>query len=117
MARKRKQRRCRICRKRPPWRYKNCPPGVCKRCYHKEIWPERLAARQERLDTRQDLPDQDLFDDGFCDFADSDGYGFLDGHGCSFLHEDDEEYIDDEAMMRAWGAARRDWEWNPSPGS
>lgn len=26
---------CRICRKRQPWHYKNCPPGVCKRCYHK----------------------------------------------------------------------------------
>jgi len=32
MAGKRKQRPCRICRKRPPWQYKNCPPGICKRC-------------------------------------------------------------------------------------
>ena len=31
---KRKQRKCRICKKRPSWRYKNCSPGICKRCYH-----------------------------------------------------------------------------------
>jgi hypothetical protein len=42
-----RQRRCRICHKRPPWRYKNCPPGVCKRCYHRKIWPDRPAARAE----------------------------------------------------------------------
>jgi len=38
---KRKQRKCRICKKRPPWRYKNCPPGICKRCYHRHVWAER----------------------------------------------------------------------------
>lgn len=43
-----RQRRCRICHKRPPWRNKNCPPGVCKRCYHREIWVDRPAARAER---------------------------------------------------------------------
>lgn len=43
-----KQQLCRICKKRPPWRYKNCPPGVCKRCYHKHVWPERPAARAQR---------------------------------------------------------------------
>jgi hypothetical protein len=48
MAGKRKQRPCRICRKRPPWRYKNCPPGMCKRCYHKHVWVERPAARRGR---------------------------------------------------------------------
>jgi hypothetical protein len=48
MAGKRKQRRCRICRKRPPWRYKNCPPGICKRCYHKHVWAERPSAHQGR---------------------------------------------------------------------
>jgi hypothetical protein len=42
-----KPRRCRICRKHPPWRYKNCPPGVCKRCYHAEVWPDWPAARQQ----------------------------------------------------------------------
>jgi hypothetical protein len=44
----RKPPRCRICRKRPAWIYKNCPPGVCKRCYHKDVWPERPAARKQR---------------------------------------------------------------------
>ncbi len=39
---------CRICKKRPPWRYKNCPPGICKRCYHKHVWPERPSARRQR---------------------------------------------------------------------
>jgi hypothetical protein len=42
----RKERLCRICKKRPPWRYKNCPPGICKRCYHKHVWPERPEARR-----------------------------------------------------------------------
>lgn len=40
--------RCRICKKRPPWKYKNCPPGICKRCYHKHVWPDRPAARRAR---------------------------------------------------------------------
>ena len=43
-----KQPRCRICKKRPPWRHKNCPPGVCKRCYHEHMWPERLAEQSGR---------------------------------------------------------------------
>jgi len=46
MAGKRKQRPCRICRKRPPWQYKNCPPGICKRCYHRHVWADRSAAHQ-----------------------------------------------------------------------
>ena len=41
-------RRCRICRKGPPWQYRNCPPGVYKRCYHAEVWPDRPAARRQR---------------------------------------------------------------------
>lgn len=51
VAGKGKQRMCRICKKRPPWKYKNCPPGVCKRCYHKNVWagsarrPQGAAAR------------------------------------------------------------------------
>ncbi len=48
MPGKRKQRVCRICKKRPPWKYKNCPPGVCKKCYHRDIWPDRPAAREQR---------------------------------------------------------------------
>lgn len=54
MAGKRKQRICRICKKRPPWKYKNCPPDVCKRCYHRHVWPERPWARKCAAD---DLPD------------------------------------------------------------
>jgi hypothetical protein len=44
---KRKQRKCRICKKRPPWRYKNCPPGICKRCYHRHVWAERPHSNRE----------------------------------------------------------------------
>jgi len=44
MAGKREQRPCRICRNRPPWQYKNCPPGICKRCYHRHVWADRPAA-------------------------------------------------------------------------
>jgi hypothetical protein len=43
-----RQRRCRICHERPPWHGKNCPPGICKPCYHREIWVDRPAARRER---------------------------------------------------------------------
>ena len=45
-----KPRLCRICKKRPPWQYKNCPPGICKRCYHKHVWPERPSARKQGQD-------------------------------------------------------------------
>ncbi len=47
MARKRTG-MCRICKKRPPWKYKNCPPGVCKRCYHRHVWPQRASARTQQ---------------------------------------------------------------------
>src|SRR5208337_2493381 len=38
-----KQRRCRICKKRPVWTRGDVkdPGPVCKRCYHKHVWPER----------------------------------------------------------------------------
>ena len=42
-----KQPRCRICGKHPPWNHKNCPPGVCKRCYHKHVWPDVRVAQNE----------------------------------------------------------------------
>jgi hypothetical protein len=48
MSGPRRPRRCRICKKRPAWNGKNCPPGICKRCYHRHIWPERPAAREQR---------------------------------------------------------------------
>lgn len=41
-----KQRLCRICKKRTPWRHENCPPGICKRCYHKHVWADRPGARR-----------------------------------------------------------------------
>ena len=44
MGKKRKQRLCHICKKRPIWiggDVKN-PGPVCKRCYHEQVWPERL---------------------------------------------------------------------------
>jgi hypothetical protein len=46
MSRKNKPRKCRICKKRPVWRggdVKN-PGPVCKKCYHKHVWPDRRAA-------------------------------------------------------------------------
>jgi hypothetical protein len=48
----RKPRKCRICKKRPVWKggdVKN-PGPVCKKCYHKNVWPERVAARQHFAD-------------------------------------------------------------------
>jgi hypothetical protein len=70
MAGKRKQRRCRICRKRPPWRYKNCPPGICKRCYHAHVWAARPAARQDRpAATDPPSPSPPLTEHGYLDDA------------------------------------------------
>lgn len=61
MSGKRGQRLCRICRMRPPWRYSNCLPDICKRCYHKHIWPQLLAS-QRKSDDADELP-KDLGDD------------------------------------------------------
>ena len=70
MTRQHKQRLCRICKKRPPWKYKNCPPDVCKRCYHRHIWPDRPALRKSEGSVRdaQAVPELlanlgDAFDD------------------------------------------------------
>ena len=56
------QRLCRLCKKRPPWKYKNCPPDICKRCYHRHIWPDRPAARKLRQ-ASPDEPDELVLDD------------------------------------------------------
>jgi hypothetical protein len=56
----RKQRRCRICKKRPPWRYKNCPANVCKQCYHRHVWPERPRARPRAQPIVDPLIDEQL---------------------------------------------------------
>ena len=55
MTRQHKQRLCRICKKRRPWKYKNCPPDVCKQCYHRHIWPNRPALRKSEGSVR-DMP-------------------------------------------------------------
>lgn len=55
-----KQRKCRICKKRPPWQYKNCPPGICKRCYHSHVWegnPRRSREVTEPEPFELDLAD------------------------------------------------------------
>jgi len=45
---KKKQRMCRLCKKRPTWRYKNNPGNAyCKRCYHKHIWEKPGKKRQK----------------------------------------------------------------------
>jgi hypothetical protein len=59
-----KPRRCRICRKRPVWIYKNRPPDVCKRCYHKDVWPQRPAARMQRQASNT-APDFSWIDETF----------------------------------------------------
>lgn len=46
-----RQQLCPICKKRPLWiRKKSEKATTRKRCYHKHVWPERPAARRERLD-------------------------------------------------------------------
>lgn len=42
----RKLKKCRICRKRPIWQYRNSPGDVCKRCYHRHVWEGRASARK-----------------------------------------------------------------------
>ena len=65
MKGKRKQRRCRICKKRPPWQHKNYPPGICKRCYHRHVWRERLAAGARKLDISAPYTYDEMFENGF----------------------------------------------------
>ncbi len=50
MARRRKLRKCRICKKSPVWRggdVKN-PGPYCKKCYHKHVWINRPGWREEQ---------------------------------------------------------------------
>ena len=60
-----KQRLCRICKQRPPWTHRNCPPGVCKRCYHAHVWTERPAARTGRGASRDEVETQPMVYDGY----------------------------------------------------
>ena len=50
MAKRRKLRKCRICKKSPVWRggdVKN-PGPLCKKCYHKHGWTNSPRARMEQ---------------------------------------------------------------------
>jgi hypothetical protein len=51
---KKKQRRCRICKKRPVWTRGDVkdPGPVCKCCYHKHVWPDRKVPRGRRRPIR-----------------------------------------------------------------
>jgi len=44
----RKPRKCRICKKRPVWTGGDVksPGRVCKKCYHKHVWPQRRRASE-----------------------------------------------------------------------
>jgi hypothetical protein len=69
-----KPRKCRICKKRPVWSggdVKN-PGPFCKQCYHRKVWPERLAAHKNRQAERASalsdeslIPDHSLMDPDF----------------------------------------------------
>jgi hypothetical protein len=58
---KHKQRLCRICKTRPIWIQGDVkdPGPVCKRCYHKHVWPKRKAAA--RVTTQIDPIDESDF--------------------------------------------------------
>ncbi|HEV3120636.1 MAG TPA: hypothetical protein VGY53_01975 [Isosphaeraceae bacterium] len=45
---RKKPRRCRICKKRPIWTRGDVkdPGPACKRCYHKHLWPDRQETRK-----------------------------------------------------------------------
>jgi hypothetical protein len=46
---RRKQQRCRICKKNPVWQGGDVkePGPYCKRCYHKHVWADRPSARKK----------------------------------------------------------------------
>ena len=55
--RKRKQRLCCICKKRPVYYNNGLLWKVCKRCYHKQVWvhrPSIMKARKMGLPTPSD---------------------------------------------------------------
>jgi hypothetical protein len=71
MARRRRVRKCRICKKRPVWRggdVKN-PGPYCKKCYHKHIWSGRPGAHEE-----ESVADQCV--DYLCGLVDEPPHGF-----------------------------------------
>ena len=71
MAKRRKLRKCRICKKNPVWRggdVKN-PGPFCKKCYHKKVWSQRPGARDEQS-VAEDYVDY------LCGFVSEPPYGF-----------------------------------------
>ena len=60
MAKRRKVRKCRICKKSPVWRggdVKN-PGPYCKKCYHKHVWKYRPGSD----DDRDEMAGEDMID-------------------------------------------------------
>lgn len=50
------------------WKDKNCPAGICRRCYHKHVWPDCPSARKHGQTAAGEplglLFDEDLNPDG-----------------------------------------------------
>ncbi len=93
----RKPRKCRICRKRPVWiggDVKN-PGPVCKRCYHKRVWPERMSRRKMGADGGNSISIDD-FDDPLDDDE--------------LVHADFGVPFDDDGMPLAW-SSNADYYW------
>ncbi len=65
-SKRRKQSLCRICKKNPTWRYKNSDGTVCKRCYHKHVWTERLSAKKStKVEVEDTEYSEELIFDGY----------------------------------------------------
>jgi hypothetical protein len=94
---KRKPRKCRICKKRPVWiggDVKN-PGRVCKRCYHKHVWPDRTTRRRNETPGARRTPIDDY-------------EGLLDDY--ELLIEDHGVPLDDDGMPLAW-SSNDDYYW------
>jgi hypothetical protein len=94
---KRKPRKCRICKKRPVWiggDVKN-PGPVCKRCYHKNVWPERMSRRKQKGAGPISVP-SDEFDVLFDDYE--------------LMIEDHGVPLDADGMPLAW-SSNADYYW------
>ena len=65
--RKRKPRKCRICKKNPVWRGGDVkdPGPFCKRCYHKHVSPGRQAGRRPtpKLEPFDEIEPVDAFNE------------------------------------------------------
>ncbi len=88
---RRKPRKCRVCRKRPVWiggDVKN-PGPVCKRCYHKRVWPDRTSRRKTGADGGNSISVDD-----FDDLLDYD----------HLVREDFGLPLDDVGMPLAWSS-------------